>query len=58
MDEVAPCEGCYSEGDASQFCNTWRIEISSLEELMELVKTQGKIILSGDTITIYDYYVE
>jgi len=34
------------------------VEISTLEELMNFVEENGSIILSEDTIEIYDWYRE
>lgn len=36
----------------------WYIKIKSLEELVELSKEEGKIIICGDSLEIYDDYRE
>lgn len=43
---------------ASDWGRKEEIEIKSFEELMNLIKQKGRIIIDEDSITIYDDYVE
>lgn len=36
----------------------WNIQIDSLEQLIEFTEKYGKIVLTKDSIEIYDYYRE
>lgn len=47
-----PTEKAYKEGDC------WYIKINSLEELIELSKKEGQIIINEDILEIYDDYRE
>ena len=38
--------------------DTLTIEIGTLEKLVDFAKTHKAIIIEGDTITIYDDYIE
>ena len=47
-----PTEKAYKKG------KYWHIKITSLEELGELTKEEGEIIINGDCLEIYDDYRE
>lgn len=47
-----PTGKAYKEGEF------WYIKINSLEELVELTKEEGEIIINGDFLEIYDSYRE
>jgi hypothetical protein len=47
-----PTENAYKKGEH------WYIKINSLEELIDLTKIEGEIIISKDTLEIYDDYRE
>jgi hypothetical protein len=47
-----PCEESYLENDE------WYINVNSLEDLQKLIKKYWKIILTNDTLIIYDDNLE
>lgn len=49
-----PKEGYKDEDEYKEYC----IEINSLEDLQQLIKEVGEIIINDDTIEIYDSYRE
>lgn len=50
--ENQPCKSAYKSEDK------WYIEINTLEELQELIKCEGKVIVGKSSIEIYDGYRE
>jgi hypothetical protein len=36
----------------------WEIEINTIEELLDLIKEEGEIVMGDDSIEIYDNYRE
>lgn len=50
--ENKPCKSAYKSSDK------WYIEINTLEELQELINSDGKIIVDKLSIEIYDSYRE
>lgn len=47
-----PYQKAYKEGE------NWYIKINSLDELIELTRKEGKIIIDEDSLEIYDDYRE
>lgn len=47
-----PTQKAYKEG------GNWYIKINSLDELIELTRKEGKIIIDEDFLEIYDDYRE
>lgn len=62
----SPCEEAvlvehklvYKNNDHEQYKNIYEIEINSLEDLINLSKKYGEIIINGNTLEIYDDYRE
>lgn len=52
-----PCEEAYQIVENDELAD-WYIDINTLEELLEFVKNNEKIILGENTIVIYDDYEE
>ena len=64
-DTAKPVDNAYSEGKDQWGHDIWRVDINSIEELMELVKEEKcEIIIGTDTegvnsyIEVYDDYRE
>lgn len=51
-----PCEKAYLHYEARYDWeyNEWRIAINTLQELKDLIKEVGEIVMSEDEIEIYD----
>lgn len=66
IDAPKPCEEavlesrylCAKDGDYELWNNEYRIEIDSLQELVDLTKKYGEIIINGNSLEIYDDYRE
>ena len=56
--ESKPCERAELQGEDELGYDKYTIEINTLEDLQELIKEVGKIIIDESTIEIYDYYRE
>jgi hypothetical protein len=56
---VASHEYAYRDTDGAVcYWNTYEVEIGSLQDLVEFSKKYGEIIISVDTLEIYDDYRE
>ena len=57
--EIPPIKNAYKEQDKKHsHLHHWYIDIYSLEELMNLIDDEGKIIVDKSDIIIYDDYLE
>lgn len=52
--KTQPCQEAYLNDSKTSWC----IDINSLEELQKFVEDHDKIIMYGNSIMIYDDYVE
>lgn len=55
--EVPPCQEAVLK-KKGQWSNGYEIEINTLEELMGLISKYGSVVLSSETLEIYDDYRE
>lgn len=53
-----PCKKAYAEGCDEWLTPIWYIDINTLEELQDLIAEVGEVIVSKDSIEIYDTYRE
>lgn len=56
--ESKPCERAELQGEDELGCDAYTIEINTLEDLQELIKEVGDIIINESKIEIYDEYRE
>ena len=53
-----PCKKAYAEDCDEWLIPIWQIDINTLEELQDLIAEVGEVIVSKDSIEIYDTYRE
>lgn len=54
---IPPCiSAVFHGGDGDD--SLWHVQIDCIEDLMNLINENGKLIISADHITIYDSWVE
>ena len=53
-----PCQKAYTGGFDNWLTPIWYIDINTLEELQDLIAEVGEVIVSKDSIEIYDTYRE
>lgn len=55
---AAPCKQEYFANGEMHELDAWEIEINTLEELIEFIYSQGRIVMNSGSIEIYDDYRE